>query len=304
MVLCSLCAGNAIIFLPYSKTHFCEKHFKDMFEKRFRATIRELGMIKKGERIAVGLSGGKDSSVLLHLLAGLREKLPFELVAITIDEGIKGYRNKTLEVAQKEASKLGIEHQVFSYKKEVGKTLDEIMEKKTDDIPCSYCGVLRRRLLNNGAREVNADKLALGHNLDDMAQTVLMNIMRNEPMRLARLHEPINSDEKFIPRLRPLMRSPEKEIAIYALVNGIEIDFQECPYAKHAFRAHIRDQLNESEERYPGTKFKILNSFLALQKMLRENIPEDKHVEITYCKECKEPSSQDVCVFCNMVASF
>ncbi len=302
-MLCSFCKTPAIIYTPYSKTHFCEKHFSEMFDKRFRATIREFAMIRKGERIVVGLSGGKDSCVLLHSLAKLRSALPFELVAITINEGIEGYRNKTLDLARSECEGLGIEHHVLSYKKEVGLTLDEIMERKKNDIPCSYCGVMRRRLLNSGARELRADKLALGHNLDDIAQTVLMNLMRNEPLRLVRLGGPLVSDEKFVPRIQPLMRSPEKEVAVYAITSGLELDFQECPYAKHAFRAHVRNQLNETEERYPGTKFKIFNSFTAMQKLLKQSASENIK-ELKHCKQCSEPSANEVCVFCGMVAGF
>ncbi len=274
-----------------------------MFEKRFRATIREFGMIKKGDRIAVGVSGGKDSCVLLRLLAQFKKKLPFELVAITIDEGIAGYRNETLETAKRETQMLGIEHHVFSYKQEVGKSLDEIMARKKNHIPCSYCGVMRRRLLNNAARETRARKLAVGHNLDDTAQTVLMNIMRNEPQRLACLSEPLMEDDKFVPRIRPLMRSPEKEVAVYALIDGIDLDFKECPYARHAFRAHVREQLNETEERYPGTKFKVVNSFLSLQKALKDSTP-NQSGSMNYCRVCNEPSGQELCKFCEMVKGF
>lgn len=271
-----------------------------MFEKRFRATIRDFKMIKKDERIAIALSGGKDSVVLMHLLAKLQKDLPFELVAVTIDEGIANYRSKTLDVAEREAKKLGLEHKVFSFKKETDLTLDDIMQKKKESIPCSYCGVIRRYLINKGAKAVEADKVAVGHNLDDIAQTVLMNIMRNEPMRLARLADPLVEDEKLIPRIRPLMRSPEKEIAIYSMVNGIEIHFDECPYARHAFRAHVREQLNESEERYPGTKFKIVNSLLSMHPILKKGL-EDTKLEMKYCKNCKEPSGQEVCMFCSML---
>ncbi len=257
-------------------------------------------MIKKNDRIAVGLSGGKDSTVLLHMLAKLRDDLPFELIAITLDEGIDGYRNKTLDFAKLETKKLGVEHKIFKFKKEAGISMDEIMEKDKKEIPCSYCGVMRRYYLNKGARELNADKMAVGHNLDDMAQTVFMNIMRNEPMRLARLADPLTEDEKFVPRIRPLMRTPEREIAIYAILNGIEIDFQECPYARHAFRAHIRDQLNETEEKYPGTKFKIVNSFFSLQETMRKGLGNQKF-EMKYCERCKEPCSETQCMFCTMM---
>lgn len=299
-MFCSKCKSNAIIYLPYSKTHLCEGHFRGMFEKRFRATVREFSMIKKGERIAVALSGGKDSCVLLHCLEMLRSSLPFELVAITIDEGIKGYRNRTLEVARHEAKKLGIAHHIFSFKKDAGRSLDELMKEKKGRLPCTYCGVIRRRMLNMAGRGVGADKIAFGHNLDDFAQTVLMNIMRNEPIRLARLNEPLIQNGKFVRRIRPLMRAPEKEVAVYALINNIGVDFQECPYSGHAFRAHVRRQLNETEELYPGTKLRTVNSFFGIEKLLRKGL-ETENMKIRCCRECGEPASREVCVFCAMV---
>lgn len=297
---CSNCSNDAVIYLAYSKVNLCKDHFFRLFEQRFKRTVREFKMLKKNDLVAVGLSGGKDSTVLLHMLAKLREDLPFELIAITLDEGIDGYRNKTLEFAKLETKKLGVEHKIFKFKKEAGITMDEIMKRDKKEIPCSYCGVMRRYYLNKGARETGADKIAVGHNLDDMAQTVMMNMMRNEPMRLARLNDVLTEDEKFVPRIRPLLRTPEREVAIYALLNGIEIDFQECPYARHAFRAHVREQLNETEEKYPGTKFKIVNSFLSLQEVMKKGL-RDKEFKINYCEKCKEPSADSQCMFCTMM---
>ena len=268
-----------------------------MFDKRFKKTVREFSLLKKGERIAVGLSGGKDSCALLHSLAGLN--LPLDLVAITINEGIANYREKTLETAKRECKKLGIEHVVLDFKKEAGSTLDEMMDKSPEDIPCSHCGVIRRYLLNKGAREVNADKLALGHNLDDVAQTVMMNIMRNEPSRLARFNTPFVHDRKFVQRIRPFMRTPEKEIAIYCMLKGIEIDHMECPYTRFAFRAHVRSMLNSMEERFPGTKFKIVNSFLEMEDALQKKY---KTQELGFCKKCGEPSANELCMFCRISA--
>ncbi len=264
-------------------------------------------MLKPRERIAVGLSGGKDSVVLLHLLAKMRKKLPFEIVAITIDEGIKNYRDGTLKVAKRECKKLKIPLKIFSFKGDAGFSLDDIM-KKTNSAACSWCGVFRRYLLNKGARLANADKIAIGHNLDDVAQTALMNIMRNEPMRLARFLEPIAEDGHFVPRIRPLLRSPEKEIAIYAMLRGIEITYSECPYAHFSFRQHVKKQLNETEEKYPGTKQRILNSFLEMEKWLRKGLKGEKF-QIIHCEKCSEPTSkpetrngkQLLCMHCRMV---
>jgi uncharacterized protein (TIGR00269 family) len=292
------CGKNAVIFLHYAKKHLCEKHFLKMFDKRFRKTIREFKMLKKGDRVAVGISGGKDSCALLHSLTQL--SLPIELVAVTIDEGIKGYREKTLLNAKKECEKLDIEHVVFKFKKEAGLTMDEIVEKD-EGIPCSHCGVLRRYLLNKGAREVRATKLATGHNLDDVAQTVMMNIMRNEPSRLARFKDPFIKSSKFVPRIRPFMRTPEKEVAIYAMLKGIELDDKDCPYARFAFRGHVRKMLNETEERYPGTKFRIVNSFLEFEDALRSKYMDTK---LTECESCGEISANKLCMFCKRVRMF
>jgi uncharacterized protein (TIGR00269 family) len=263
-------------------------------------------MLRKGDRVAVGLSGGKDSTVLLHSLAELRKDLPFELMAITIDEGIKGYRARTLGIARKECKKLGVEQVVLSFEKETGRTLDRAMretgngEPETEHrLPCTHCGVLRRYLLNKGAKEAKATKLALGHNLDDMAQTVLMNIMRNEPARLARLHEPAMKSPRFVPRIRPLMLTPEKENAIYAMLKGMEIEHVECPYAGLAFRSHVRKMLNETEERYPGTKFKVVNAFLDMEDALRGKY--SLNSKPGTCSSCGEPCSGTVCMFCRRV---
>ncbi len=297
---CSMCNKPPIVFLSYSSKHFCEQHFIRMFDKRFRKTVRESKMLRKGDRVAVALSGGKDSCVLLHGLAEIRKSLPMELVAITIDEGIAGYRSKTLEIARTECERLGIGHVVLSAKKEAKRSMDEIVKSDPDGIPCSYCGVLRRYLLNQGAREIKANKLATGHNLDDIAQTVFMNIMRNEPMRLARFSTPIVRDPKFIPRIRPLLKTPEREVAIYAMVKGIELENIECPYARFAFRSHVRKMLNETEEKYPGTKFKIVNSFLDMEDALWAKYSKSA-AALIFCKSCGEPSSNELCMFCKKI---
>jgi len=217
---------------------------------------------------------------------------------VTIDEGIADYRDATLRIAKRETKKLGIEHKIVSFEKEFGKTLDSIL-KKEGSLPCSYCGVLRRGLLNRTARELGANKLGIGHNLDDVAQTTLMNILRNEPERIARFMEPQIKHPSFIQRIRPLLRTPEKEVAIYAMVRGINIDHQECPYAQSAFRQTVRRQLNEMEESHPGTKFKVLGSFLSMDKKMK-NSSRTQDSRLGTCSSCGEPSAGRTCRFCEM----
>lgn len=337
---CSHCEREGEVFLAYSCKTLCPAHFIQMFDKRFRKTVRMNKMLEKGDKVAVGLSGGKDSSVLLHSLFELKKDLPFELFAITIDEGIAGYRPRTMVPAKTECEKLGVEQHVYSFKELCGKSLDELVGKgfrgentrrrreekdgkiservEKDDrgrgdgddlngkktggaLPCSQCGVLRRYALNKAAKELGATKLAIGHNLDDMAQTVIMNIMKNEPERLARLNDPIVRNQRFVPRIRPLMMTPEREIAIYAIMKRIKLERVECPYAHTAFRGHVRKMLNETEEKYPGTKFKIMGSFLGIEDALHSKY--SIGAAIRECPSCGEPCSGERCMFCRMIGA-
>ncbi len=287
------------IYIPYVKKVMNEREFFKFTEKRFFQTVRQFSMIKAKEKIAVGLSGGKDSSVLLYLLKKLQKKMPIKLHAIIVDEGIKGYRDKSIKNAIKLAEKLEVDYTLKSFYDIYKKTIDDIAEEKMRT--CTYCGVMRRTLLNKIAREINANKLAIGHNLDDLAQTVLMNIMRNEPLRLARIISPIVESKLFIPRIKPLIRIPEREIAAYAVMKNLPVDLEPCPYTQNAFRNIIKHKLNEIEEQYPGTKFKIFNSFLFLEKLIRK---ENKNKKINYCKICGEPSSEEICMKCKLLGDF
>lgn len=299
---CSRCDREAVYHAKYEGRFYCHKHFNELIEDKVKRTVRRYHLIERGERIAVGVSGGKDSVVLMHLLAKLREKFPFELVAITIDEGIAGYRPESVEIAKKNAEKLGIEHYIYSFKEYVGFTLDETVgimgsfERGERVGACSYCGVWRRWLLNYAARDVGADKLAVGHNLDDEAQMFIMNVLRGDVARLGRTgpyYEVIH--EGLVPRIKPLREIPEKEIVLYAVLNNIEVDFSECPYAVEAFRAEIRDWLNGMEEKHPGTKHQILKSYDRMFPFLSKSYARR---DLNRCKICGQPTTGEICKAC------
>jgi uncharacterized protein (TIGR00269 family) len=234
------------------------------------------------------------------MLHKLKAKLPFKLIAITIDLGIDcEYNKKILDVARGECKKLDVPHHVFTLKDDIGYTLDELVKKTGTRNPCSECGVARRYLLNRHAKELKATKLAIAHNLNDSAQTVLMNILRNEPMRLFRYNEPLVEDNKFVSRIKPFLRSPEREVVLYGKLNGLPLlDKKCCPYSIYAFRSFAREKVEETEERYPGSMFKILNSFLTMQKMFKAK---GEKLQLKYCKTCGEPSGDDTCKFCQLI---
>lgn len=303
--MCSKCGKAAAISLPYAHLDLCQSDFVKMFESRVLRTVREFRMLKKGDKVAVGLSGGKDSCVMLHLLHKISKSLPFTLTAITIDEGIAGYRNKSLEVAKKECKKLNVPLKVISFDREFGSTLDALLKKRGAEAQsCSFCGVMRRYSLNKHAREMGATKLAIGHNADDVAQTIMMNLMRNEPERLARF-APISSDAEegtFIPRIKPLFLTPERDVAAYAVMKGIEIEFMECPYARFAFRQHVREMLNATEAKYPATKLRIVRAFLSQSELLSDGLKlRMASAPIGKCASCGEATSQQHCQLCTLL---
>jgi len=305
---CARCGKPAAITLRYMNADLCQSHFTRMFESRVKRTVRQYRMLKKGEKVAVGLSGGKDSVVMLRMLHKISQSLPFELFAITIDEGIAGYRGKTLQVAKSECRKLGVPLTVVSFRKEFRSSLDTLLKRKGRGRACTYCGVMRRYLLNKHARKLGADKIAIGHNSDDVAQTVFMNFMRNEPERLGRFGPLAGAveDAAFVKRIKPLFTTPERDVAAYAVMKGIEIKFAECPYAALAFRQYVRQMLNEAEEKYPGTKLRIVKSFLEQNQLMLDG--SKYRIEkaggkrnVSRCASCGEPSSGKICMLCSML---
>jgi uncharacterized protein (TIGR00269 family) len=261
-------------------------------------------MLREDDRIAVGLSGGKDSVVLLHIMKKIEEKFPSSrLMAITIDEGISGYREGSIEVARRSAALLHIEHHVSSFKDIFGHTIDEIMQdehvKGSGVTACSFCGSLRRRALNDKARELGATKLAVGHNLDDESQSILLNVFRSDIHRLARLSRVSSNIGRFVPRIKPLRAIPERETILYAYFKGIEFHSQQCPYSSNVFRGEIESLLNRLEERRPGVKYGVLKFLDDLAPVLSYHV-HDK--DFTLCENCGEPSSDRYCNVCKLLS--
>lgn len=252
-------------------------------------------MVERGNRIAVGLSGGKDSIALLYILHKIFHERPdIELIAITIDEGINGYREHTLAHAEKLAGNLGISHTINSFKEGFDITLDELTGKK-EHAACTLCGVLRKNLLNRTARELGADKLAIGHNLDDESQTILMNYLRADLDRIKRMI-PDTEQPGLVPRIKPLRSIPEKEVALYGFLNNLPVSTDECPYAGEALRNEIREILNNYEVKHPGTKYSLLGGFEEIAEVLHP--PATK---IVRCGLCGEPGSENVCKTCRLL---
>ena len=290
-MLCDYCGKRAVYKQRYSGKTLCENHFVEDFERRALRTIRKYGMINKGDKIIVALSGGKDSSSLLFFLNKYKESLGIDLIAVTIDEGIKGYRDETIKIAKELTKRLNVKHLVISFKDKFGFRIDELNENH-----CDYCGVFRRRILNDVAKEENANKIATGHNLDDETQVILLNFIRSNIYNFIRLRK--KRVEEFIPRIKPFMEIPEKEIVLYALINDIEIPEIECPYVGGVLRYKIARFINELEEQTPGIKFSILRMYEKILPYI-EKLDRGK---VYKCNICGNPSSRKICKGCELLS--
>jgi tRNA-5-methyluridine54 2-sulfurtransferase len=287
---CKSCSEKAVLLKP----KLCKKHFFKYFEKRVYDTIKEHKLISKKDKVCVAVSGGKDSLVTLHLL-----NKKFDVTGLAIDEGIKGYRKHTLDDLKKFCKEHKIKLNVVSFEKEFGYSLDKLL-KKLKVKPCTACGILRRYLLNKFSRKF--DLIATGHNLDDEAQSIAMNYLRNNLEVGARLglKSGLIKDKNFTPRVKPLYFCPEKEIMLYSFLKRIQTNFVECPYATESYRNFIREKLNEYENEARGSKAKIVKGFLKILPKLKKSYLEkySNKQSILKCAECKEPSKQEICSKC------
>ena len=298
---CKNCLEKPVIQLTNNNIKLCKQHFIRYFERKVLNTIHNYKLIDKNDKVGVAVSGGKDSLTVLNILTMLRNKTrKFSIEAIAIDEGIKGYRDKTLQDAKKFCKDNKIKLSIFSYKEEFGSTLDNFL-KKSKFKACSVCGPFRRYLLNKKSKELGFTKLATGHNLDDEAQTIMMNYFRRNIETSARLG-PITGvvrDKRFIRRIKPLYFMTQKEVATYAFLKGLTSEFIECPHSTDSYRGDVMEMLNDFEAKYPGTKHSIITSFIELLPLLKKSYK--NYMPINNCEICGEPCSQKICQTCKIV---
>ncbi|MCW3134117.1 MAG: TIGR00269 family protein [Methanophagales archaeon] len=290
------CTNPAIIHQKYSGLHLCEAHFIEDVERKAKREIRKQWLIEHDDKIAVALSGGKDSSALLYMLKKFfQPRADLEFIAIAVDEGIKGFRSVTLKNAEHITKELEVELCTFYFEHELGFTVDEIVSRGFEQAPCTFCGVLRRKVIETKAKELGATKVVTAHNLDDEVQTILINYIRGDIERLGRLR---GRRPQFVPRIKPLRKVPEKEVALYALIAGISISTVQCPYARLSFRFTVKRMLNEFEMRHPGTKYSLMRGYERLSQFLPTAQPGR---ELLRCERCGAPSASRICKACEIV---
>lgn len=282
--------------------------FIKYFEDKVFKTIRRFKLFELEDKLVVAVSGGKDSITVLYLTHKYlkRKNLEKNVIALAIDEGIANYREHTLKFLKGFCKDLGVELHIESYKKKFNTTLDKsvkiLRDKNSNVSPCNICGTFRRNALNTGARNLKATKVVTGHNMDDEAQSILLNIFKNNFKILTRLgpSNGVVDDDKFIPRVKPLYLCTEKEVRLYTILKGFDVGYDECPYARGSFRSNLGDMINKLEDEHKGVKNSIVQFYLETQDALKDKYKDDFGSKVTFCTVCSEPSQRQVCNTCLM----
>jgi len=298
VVKCSQCGkAQSVIELRYCGLFLCRACFARFFEKRVRKTIAENHYLQENDRICVGLSGGKDSVVALFLLNEFNARTGgrANIFALTIDHGIRGYDERLMKNAKSICETTGVRQYAFSFKQEMGHGVDEMAKVRPG---LCNCGVFRRYLLNKKARELGATKLATGHNLDDEAESVLMNFITGDVRRIMR-GEGLVFSSKFIKRIKPLRMCPEQEVLFYARLKFPNTDFSPtCPYRGEVIRMDVKRMIDEFETLHTGMKYQILRSSEKFREALLGHQTVVKN--INECEFCGEPTSGRICNTCQL----
>ncbi|MCG3108682.1 tRNA-5-methyluridine(54) 2-sulfurtransferase [Metallosphaera sp. J1] len=298
---------QAEILQPHTGKRLCRECFLADIQERVGKEAKRLG-ITSASRVLIAVSGGKDSLVLADTLSRIVD--PGKLIAFNIVEGIRGYnREDQVKELNQYLKSLGIELISTSFKASVGYSLDEMVSSSKarglNIAACTFCGGFRRKLINQAGRDVKADLVATGHNLDDEAQTIIINLLRGDVKKLMRVGEsPLKLSDKFVMRVKPLRKIYEWETTMYAYFKGFKFQEVECPYisARPTMRAKVRELMYALEEKSPGFLLRVVENFDRIGEEARR---ESRLSTLPTCKLCGEPTSfgREYCKNCELLIS-
>ncbi|KAI7825930.1 cytoplasmic tRNA 2-thiolation protein 1 [Kickxella alabastrina] len=293
---CEICQqARAVLRRPKTAQRICKDCFYHVFETEVHNTIVDNKLFKRGDRVGIGASGGKDSTVLAYVMKTLNDRHDYglHLYLLSIDEGIAGYRDDSLETVKRNKEQYNLPLLIVSYEQLYGWSMDSIVEAVGRKNNCTFCGVFRRQALDRGALMLDLDHIVTGHNADDVAETILMNIFRGDLPRLSRCTEIATSGDGYMVRSKPFKYAYEKEIVMYAYLKRLDYFSTECTYSPNAYRGYAREFLKDLEAVRPSAILDIIHSGEAMRIAQEVVMP-----VVSRCERCGYISSNTVCKAC------
>jgi uncharacterized protein (TIGR00269 family) len=310
---CRKCVNKAIINMRQHKLALCKEHYPEWIVEHTQRVIERHRMFTPQERVLVAVSGGKDSLSLWDILWRLGYHVDGLYIGLGIDGGI-GYSDESKLMAEKFAWERGLHLNVVSVPETCGETIPEMARRslRGRGKPCSVCGLVKRHIMNQAAREGGYAVLVTGHNLDDEAATLFGNTLNWNAGYLQRQEPVLPSRHVGLARkAKPLFRFYEREMTAYALVRNIEYIYNECPYAEGSKSIYYKELLNTVEAERPGAKLTFFLSFLqAKEGGLFAEPTTGVTGEIgaggetlNTCPSCGQPTTAPgLCAFCRLVS--
>ncbi len=289
MAKCKSCnAYTEVIRIPEFNLKACPSCFQRIYERRVRRVLERYSMTKGVEKVAVALSGGKDSAALLAAMQRLGWVMGFQVVALHFHLNMGDYSQRNLEEVEKLSERLGVELRVAR----VG-DLGLRVRRVKGWTPCAVCGAIKRALFNREARKLGAQAVATAHTLEDALLFTLKNLLSRHYV-FPRPVLPSQGD--LIMKIKPLMYTPERLNAIYCREKGIEVFAEKCPFWSP--KPHrLKEVFDHLEHIMPSGKLQLL---LSLQEALPSADEAAWENRLHSCSSCGETSTQPQCALCRL----
>lgn len=293
---CRVCKEPAVIDLPRHNAHFCAEHLQQLCRRQMAKAIDDFDMLTPGDRVLVAVSGGKDSLAVWDLLV----EAGYDADGLYIGLGIGDYSDESGRVAQRFADERGLRLITVDLRSDHGYDVPTAATA-TGRVPCSACGLSKRRLFDRAAVEGGYDVVVTGHNLDDEAAVLFGNTLRWDVEYLARQLPVLPAANGFPKKVKPLVRLTERETAAWCLVRGIDYLVEECPIAAGNKHLGYKEALNAIEATSPGSKAAFYHGFLDRMAPLLEGLSGASAGELQRCERCGDPTTGEICAFCRLV---
>ncbi|HID80164.1 MAG TPA: TIGR00269 family protein [Ignisphaera sp.] len=295
---CSFCRREAVARIAYAKLLLCEEHYIEYIRNKVRRTILRYDLAKRGDKILLAVSGGKDSLTLLDVMHALSQEMRFSIAVLHIDLGIEGYSERLKHSVESYMRKLGIPLVTLSLRDVLGVTLPQL-SKKSRRPPCSVCGIVKRYLMNACAIESGATAIATGHTADDVIAYAIKSFLLQDYSSLSKLVPKTKTLLGAVSRIRPLYEVYERETLLYSVLKKLPFHHGMCPYVvQNSLERHVKKFFNQLEERFPSTKISFLRRLARSVESL--TVVDTERKSVRTCDVCGLIASDYKCSFCRI----